>query len=245
MSPSTHGRPRRLFAEDVRADEIVLSASEAHHALNVLRLGPGDAVELFDGRGSRARGRIVGARRGDLTVAIEGRDRIVARPLPEIHLAFAAAKGKRADWLLEKATELAVASLQPVRFERSVAGGKRHRWRAHCISAAKQCGLDYLPDLAEPIALAEYLPAVPDGVKLLGDTRGEASSVPAALAGPAADRPICLLVGPEGGLTDDERAAVIGGGFRPVRLGSTTLRIETAAVALVAACVAWSGAGQV
>lgn len=245
MSPSTHDRPRRLFAEDVLADEVVLSASEAHHALNVLRLGPGDAVELFDGRGTRARGRIVRARRGELTVAVEARDRIVARPTPEIHLAFAVPKGKRVDWLLEKATELGVASLQPVRFDRSIAGGKPHRWWAHCISAAKQCGLDYLPELAEPIALAEFLPAAPDGVKLLGDTRGEASSVPAALAGQTGDRPICLLVGPEGGLTDDERAAVLGGGFRPVRLGSTTLRIETAAVALVAACVAWGGAGQV
>jgi 16S rRNA (uracil1498-N3)-methyltransferase len=237
VTPSTHSRPRRLFAEDVLADEIIVSASEAHHAMNVLRLGPGDAVELFDGRGSRARGRIVRARRGELTVAVEGRAPRVPPPTPAVHLAFAVPKSKRVDWLLEKATELAVASLQPVRFERSVAGGKPNRWRTHCISAAKQCGLDYLPQLGDLIALAEYLLAVPDGVKLLGDTGVESSSVPAALV---ADQPICLLVGPEGGLTDHERACVLDAGFQPTRLGSTTLRIETAAVSLVAACVAWS-----
>ena len=217
-----------------------LPPGEAHHAVHVLRLRAGARVELFDGRGAAAVGKIESAARGEVVVVVEERLPAAQRCGAAIHLAFAVPKGKRLDWLLEKATELAAASLTPVLFERSVAGAdalspaKRERWRGHCIAAAKQCGLDLLPTLEEPIPLGAVLARSPAALGLLGE-RADACSVPEALARWRPGREILLLVGPEGGLTDRERAAVAAAGFGAVRVGATTLRIETAAIALLAA----------
>ena len=243
---SQAARTRRFHVEDLRRDRIALPAGEAHHALHVLRLAEGAEVELFDGRGGRAAARVVGAGRDEVAVRIVRRLPPAERPRPVIHLAFAVPKGKRLDWLIEKATELAVASLRPVLFERSVSGGalpavRRDRWLAHCISAAKQSGLDFLPEIVAPEPLSEALCGGGEGVRLLG-CAGE-GSVPVVDALPARGgaRVVWLLVGPEGGLTEGETAAVAEAGFRRVRLGPATLRVETAAVALVAATHALLG----
>ncbi len=236
---------RRFHAEPLDADAVTLSGAEAHHALNVVRVRAGEPVELFDGRGGLAEGVVADTGRGELTVRVTGRRRLAERPTPRVHLAFAVPKGKRLDWLLEKATELAAASLQPVVFARSIAGGerlsdgKRQRWVSHCIAAAKQCGGDFLPELHDPLPLAEWLrdQAAADQTGVFGSCDAWA-----APAGEALRRltggDVCVLVGPEGGMTDEEAAAAGEAGFRPVRLGRTTLRIETAAVALLAVATA-------
>ena len=177
------------------------------------------------------------------------------RPDPTIELAFAVPKGNRLDWLLEKAAELGVARLVPVAFERSVvrpdlSEHARQRWRGILIAAGKQCGSDWLPEIAPPAVLADYLAGVHCGIRLLGDAR-EGVSVPEALGIrnpsspgpsdhplPSRERGIRILVGPEGGLTEEERGAARAAGFVPVRIGWTVLRVETAAVALLAAVVA-------
>ena len=227
-----------------RPAQARLPAAEAHHALHVLRLGAGAAVALFDGRGGTAVGRIAKAGRGEVLVAIDCALPLAPRPGPRIHLGFAVPKGGRLDWLLEKATELGAASLVPVIFARSVAGterlspAKRERWRARTVSAAKQCGLDYLPEIADPLALEAFLARGPDCLRLLGDLSDDAVPLARGLARRAAGQELVLLVGPEGGLTAGEGAAARLAGFIPVRLGATALRIETAAVALLAAAVA-------
>jgi 16S rRNA (uracil1498-N3)-methyltransferase len=241
-------RHKRFFVEDLAAEIVTLPAGEAHHAMHVLRLGAGDVAELFDGRGCLADGAIVEARHGKVSVRILGRRHVAARPQPVIHLALAVPKGKRMDWLLEKATELAAGSLTPVSFERSVvepgelAGAKRERWLGHCAAAAKQCGLAWLPELHEPQPLTDFLARfVRAGqVGLAGSADTDAVSVRAALASAPSDPAggICLLVGPEGGLTDAEYAAARGAGFIPARLGRTILRTETACIALIAAVTA-------
>ncbi len=155
----------RFFVEDLSPERVMLMVEEAHHALNVLRLGEGEQVELFDGKGSVARGRITEAKKAKVAIAVDGRWRIDDRAPPLIHLAFAVPKGKRLDWLLEKATELGAASLTPVLFERSVSGmfpgrpptATRQRWLAHCVAAAKQSGLNWLPELRDPVPLEELL----------------------------------------------------------------------------------------
>jgi len=149
-------RHKRFFVENLAGEAVALSVGEAHHAMHVMRLGVGDAVELFDGRGAAADGTIVEARHGKVFVRVHTCRQPVARPGPVIHLAFAVPKGKRLDWLLEKATELAAGSLTPVGFERCVAdpgelaGARRERWIGHCASAAKQSGLAWLPELHNP-----------------------------------------------------------------------------------------------
>lgn len=236
----------RLFVGALAPGRLTVAGGEAHHAARVLRLRAGDAVELFDGRGQAVAGRIETVGRRELTVAIDEPPRAQPRPSPEIELAFAVPKGKRVDWLLEKATELVVGVLQPIVSARSVAGpgaegmsvSKRERWRSHCIAACKQCGLNWLPELAEPAELGAYLAArraADDGseVRVLGEAR--AAPIRDVLSAASPGRRVILLVGPEGGFTDDERHTATDAGFRSARLGGTTLRVETAAVALIAA----------
>ena len=223
---------------------VFLPPGESHHAAHVLRLTAGATVELFDGRGARARGRVVDVARREVCVAVDAVERTGARPGPRVHLAFATPKGNRLDWLLEKATELGAASLRPVTFERSVAGAakptpaRRDRWLGHCIAAAKQAGLDFLPDLGDPVPLAALLDRPSDALWIVGDLGDGAVPFADALSRRAPRQDILILVGPEGGLTGAERDRVVAAGFTPVRIGRTTLRIETAAVALLAAAMA-------
>ena len=238
----------RFYCETLAAAAVVeLSTAESHHAMHVLRLGAGAEVELFDGRGRRAAGRIAMAKHGKVSVEVVGPVIESPRPAPTIHLATAIPKGKRLDWLLEKATELGAASLTAVRFERSVSGGEplgesaRERWRAHCIAAAKQCGLDFLPEIHDPLSLQAFLaaPAAGPAVRLVGDLGEGAASLPQAMSDWEPDeQPVTVLVGPEGGFTPAEREAIRAGGFVPVHLGSTVLRIETAALAMLAGVLA-------
>jgi 16S rRNA (uracil1498-N3)-methyltransferase len=236
----------RFFTEDISAPSVTLAGEEALHAVRVLRLHAGAEVELFDGQGGLATGRIVETGRRQVVVEIERRSS-TPRPRPIVHLGFAAPKGRRLDWLLEKAAELGAASLQAVIFQRSVAGGgefsdaKRRRWFEHCLAAAKQCGLDWLPEMRPPVPLADFLVHRGGELCILGQAGPDAARLIDVLARRKDKQAIRLLVGPEGGLTDPELAAVSGEGFLPVRLGRTTLRIETAAVALLAAIIAACG----
>lgn len=224
---------------------VALPASEAHHAAHVLRLGKGDAVELFDGCGGSARARIARVRRGEVTAVVETIAEPSIRPRPHIHLAFAVPKGRRLTWLLEKATELGAASLAAVRFERSVAGrgdvsaAARRRWLSHCIAAAKQARSAFLPALEGPTTLDEFLASPHAGI--YGDSRDTATPLLEAVASVACEAAVHIVVGPEGGLVSSERRALEAGGFAAARLGRTVLRIETAAVALLSAVTALRG----
>jgi 16S rRNA (uracil1498-N3)-methyltransferase len=241
----TDKRPR-FFVPDLPAEapaHVDLPQAEAHHALHVLRLRAGAAVELFDGRGRRAEGRIADADRRRVAVAVE-RAWTESRPAgPLVHLAFAVPKGSRADWLVEKATELGLASLRPTIFERSVAGkeplsaAKRERWLGHCAAAAKQAQVNWLPAIEDAAPLGDVLARASGALILVGDTTAEAMPVLEAMAR-RADEEILLVVGPEGGLAEGERALLRAAGAVAVRLGRSVLRVETAAIALAAAVIA-------
>ena len=234
----------RFFAESIAGGSVELSTGEAHHALHVLRLRDGAAVEVFDGAGGAAEGVFRPTGRKGGVIEIVERRQAADRSEPVIELAFATPKGKRLDWLIEKATELGAAALSPVVFERSIAGpgrgeGPSDRWRGTCIAAAKQCGADFLPEIRRARGLEEFLAAATAGARILGDSAGAAGAAEALAAGSVGG--VAILIGPEGGLTEPERAGAIQAGFTPVRLGELTLRIETAAVALLAAVRACAG----
>ena len=238
---------RRFFLESLPAgagEAVALPPAEAHHAAHVLRLPAGAAVELFDGCGGQARGAIGEIRHGAVTALVSEVLPPLPRPAPVVHLGFSEPKGKRLDWLLEKATELGAASLTPVRFARSVAGqeemtaSRRERWLVHCIAAAKQCGLNFLPQIHSPAGLPGFLASRGQDLCILGDPGLSAKRIKDALADWREGIEIRLLIGPEGGLTDEEQAGAVAAGFVPSRLGATTLRVETAAVALLAATAA-------
>ncbi len=237
----------RFFVPDLPPEapaHAELPPAEAHHALHVLRLRTGAAVELFDGRGGVADGRIADVSHRKVTVQIERAWTEPPFPGPRVHLAFAVPKGSRADWLVEKATELGAASLRPTIFQRSVAGkeplsaAKRGRWVGHCVAAAKQAGLAHLPTVEDPAPLADMLARAAGTLVLVGDTIEEAVPVLEALARQRADQDILIIVGPEGGFAEAERASLRAAGAVAVRLGRSTLRIETAAVVLLAAVMA-------
>ena len=235
---------RRFFVSDLSGDEVQPHPGEVHHALHVLRLKGGDEVELFDGTGTVATGVIAHVDRRNVVMHVTARRTCRPPPPPVIHLAFAAPKGKRIDWLVEKATELGAASLQRVIFDRSPPAAKTEsaakgdKLLGHCISAAKQSGLNFLPKLPAPTTLAEILTARDNSLRLLGDTGPGALQLGEAIEGKLPCQTVMLLVGPEGGLTESERGESIAAGFVPVRIARTTLRTETAAVALLAATIA-------
>ncbi len=243
---SERQRTYRFYCPELAPGRLDLPADEARHAARVLRLRVGDAVELFDGRGRRAPATVRAVEWRGVQVEADDVEGPLRRARPVVEVAFAVPRGKHLNWLLEKCTELGAAAFQPVRFERSVAGRRtlgdaaRRRWKAHCLVAAKQCGLDWLPALRDPLDLPGLLDPPCEQPCLLGDA-GDGSAPLAGELGGCPDA-LRLLVGPEGGLTDAERDSCLDAGWRPVRLGETTLRIETAAAALLAGVRALTGA---
>ena len=241
---NAHPHTRRFFVSDLSSDEVRPHPDEIHHALHVLRLKDGDKVELFDGSGVVAVGVIEHIDRRDVVMRVTDRQTLRPPPPPAIQLAFAEPKGKRLDWLVEKAAELGAASLQRVIFDRSPpaakseSAAKSDKLMVHCVSAAKQCGLNFLPKLPSVTTLAEILARRDNSLRLLGDTGPGALQLCEAIGDKLPCDTVTLLIGPEGGLTESERGESMECGFIPVRIARTTLRTETAVVALLAATVA-------
>jgi len=202
-----------------------------HHLVHVLRLGPGAPVEVFDGRGGAWEATFTGSE------LLLGAKREAARPEADVWIAFGLAKGEKADWVVQKATELGASRLVPWKAERSVVrlegerGAERaRRWQRIAADAARQCGRSDVPEVAPPAELGEALRAPPGFARLAFDTTGAplASAVGRAAAG------FLAVIGPEGGMTDGELRACREAGCQVVSLGPRVLRAETAAIAAVA-----------
>lgn len=217
-----------------------LPPEAAHHAARVLRLREGDRVEMFDGLGNGCSGVIaeLGGRRvvvGGITAGSVDRE----SPL-RVMLAQALSSSEKMDWVVQKATELGVAEIQPLATERSVArlaaerAAKRiEHWRQVAISACEQCGRNLLPEIHAPLDVMVWLQQMKElpGTKLILLPQGAASlHAQARPQGKAV-----LLIGAEGGFTQAESDSALHCGFTPIRLGARVLRTETAAVAGLAA----------
>lgn len=219
--------------------DIALPASAAHHAAQVLRLEPGDAVTLFDGEGGEYGAKIVSssARRVDVRATER---RAVERESPlRITLAQALIASERMDYVVQKAVELGAAAIVPMATARCVtrldgARGERRteHWRQIAIASCEQCGRNRVPAVHPPCDLAAWLRLPSTArLRLLLSPSGPESLHD--MAAPAGD--IELLVGPEGGLAPEEEASALAAGFRAVRLGPRILRTETAGPAMLAA----------
>jgi 16S rRNA (uracil1498-N3)-methyltransferase len=221
----------RLFVDQALAEgaALMLDGPPANYLVNVLRLGPGARVKLFDDRTGEWLGEIVdaGRKRVALAVVEHLRER---EAVPDLWLLFAPIKRGRIDWLVEKATELGVARLVPVLTRRTIVDRLNlDRLRAHIVEAAEQCERTALTELAEPRKLEALLAAWPAERSLFfaDETGGEPLR---AEPGSAA-----ILIGPEGGFTQEERAAIRAlPQARAVSLGPRILRADTAALAAVA-----------
>lgn len=236
----------RYFSDHpIEGDEAILAGPEAHHLVHVMRAKPGTQVVLFDGCGAEFLAEVQAVGRGAVRLTILSQ-RIVDRELPrEIILGAALPKGDRQKWLVEKAVELGVQRIIPLVTERSVAqptSPALDRLRRHVIEASKQCGRNRLMEVAHPLDFATFV-RTPQNTLL----RWIAHPNPAQTSSPApvpempcgeTVGPVWMAVGPEGGFTEEEIAAALHAGWQPVTLGPRILRVETAAIFLVALFVA-------
>lgn len=230
--------PHRFYSPQIPdAGSVLLEDAEAHHLMHVLRHSVGDAVELFDGLGKSAECRIVSTRKRDVTLEV-----VTARLDPvsnskTVILATSVPKGDRFDWLIEKATELGVSRLIPITTQRSVVdprSSKLEKLRNTVIAACKQSNRNTLMEIS-PVTPYEHLLRTiePETVSLIAHPAG------GALADlfppePSGSSRFMAFIGPEGGFSDEEIQAATAVGVRTVGLGSLILRIETAAIAIVA-----------
>jgi len=247
----------RYFSETpISEGRVVLAGPEAHHLVHVMRAKPGTQVVLFDGSGAEFNAQVELTGRNRVQLAVLSRQE-VDRELPrELTLGVPLPKGDRQKWLVEKAVELGVARIVPLVTARSVSQPRvapasrrwdstrpvalasrqwdpKRLWRT-VIEASKQCGRNRLMEIAEPRAWADYVADAADApCRLLAQPCGHPT-----VAGPpsAADLPgrVLLAVGPEGGFTDEEVSLAVAAGWRMIDLGPRILRVETAAILLVA-----------
>lgn len=225
--------PRLYVTSPLAAGASVeLDAGQANYLGNVLRLGVGDAALLFDGANGEWVARVaeVGKKRMTMVADRPGRPQ---EAVPDLTLAFAPVKRTQTDWLIEKATELGVARLQPVMTRRTVAERvKLERLHSIAIEAAEQCNRTSLPGIEEPLSLDAFLKARdPARTLYFADENGGEPIASAVRPGPAT-----ILTGPEGGFTDEERMTIRA---QPdviaLSLGPRILRAETAALAAITA----------
>jgi 16S rRNA (uracil1498-N3)-methyltransferase len=240
--------PRIHHPAALREGEVTDLTPDGARHVQVLRLQPGDALTLFGDPVAGGEYTATVRRMGRSSVEVEvGPHHAVDRePLRQVHLAVGMPANDRMDWLVEKATELGVASIQPLMTERTVLRLKGERadkkvahWQAVAVAACEQCGGNRVPVVHPVRTLPEWL-AQPVGTA--GRWRGVLSlgpdSRPLSQAVPSGVGAVCVVVGPEGGLSPAEEDAVRQQGFVPVGLGPRVLRAETAAVGALAVCTA-------
>ena len=222
------------------SSEFELPAVAAHHASRVLRLRVQDAVQIFDGSGQEWYGRIREISGKKVVLEQLQAGTVEREPPLSIVLAQALCSSEKMDWVVQKATELGVAAIQPVQTRRSVAklAGERaekrtEHWRGVIIAACEQCGRNRLPLIHAPQEFSAWLAGarkIP-GAKFILLQHATASLHEQAKPQTA----VTLLIGPEGGFQEDEMQLAQQAGFIPVRLGARVLRTETAALAAMAA----------
>ena len=232
-----------------------LPAGAARH-VQVLRLQPGDAITLFNGDAlGEFSARVTQMGRSSVQVQVGSFVPTQREPALRVHLAVGMPANERMDWLVEKATELGVASIQPLMTERSVlrlngerADKKVAHWQSVAVAACEQCGGNRMPLIHPVKTLTQWLKVwedrganAPAGLllSLRSDARGvrdtvwqETSTAPAQ---PAVTRQVTFLSGPEGGLSLAEEDTALAAGFQPITLGPRVLRAETAALAALTA----------
>ncbi|MGB0581327.1 MAG: RsmE family RNA methyltransferase [Limisphaerales bacterium] len=222
---------RRLYVPEVEegAQTLSLPAGEAHHARTVLRAREGDRFEILNGQGRRLIGAVLTVSRQGVVLEIES-ESAEARPAFDLVLCQAVVKGKAMDWIVEKGTELGVSQILPVQCERSVSVGAKHeRWCDLAISAMKQCGRAWLPEISTVVSLTEGLQIAGKCDQLIvASLFGERVGLWECLDGA---KSVALWIGPEGDFTEREIEALREAGVNPVSLGPNVLRAETAALA--------------
>jgi 16S rRNA (uracil1498-N3)-methyltransferase len=224
--------------------EVTLPPEEAAHLTRVLRLGPGDAVAVFDGRGLEFRAEVARASRTEVTLTLVAPVTPAAEPVVRLALAQAVLKAEAMDDVVRDATMMGVSRIDPittshvaVKTRRISSGRATERWRRIAVASAKQCRRATIPIVTEPQRFDDWLRTPDDQWRLIlvepAVAQGEEADLRALL-----DRPrpssAALIVGPEGGWSAEERNRAVAAGCVPVSLGALTLRADAVPVAAIA-----------
>lgn len=235
--PRTHKKLQRLYVPDALGPgaSVSLEKGQVNYLANVLRRKPGDEVILFNGRHGAWLAGIVSLSRK--SSSLECSEQIAPQPVPaDLWYGFAPLKSARLDYMVQKATEMGVSALQPV-ITRFTQGKKikSGRLKANIVEAAQQCEVLAVPTLLPQTSLQTLLENwQPERALIFADEATPAAS-PLDRVAPLADRPLGLLIGPEGGFSSEERDLLRAQNFvTPISLGPRILRADTAAVAALA-----------
>ena len=242
--PSLLAMNHRFFIENlIQSDHVTIEGPEAHHLLHVVRIQMGQEVTLLDGSGYEFQARVVNCERRSAQLEIVSKV-LVDRELSwELVVGVALPKGERQRWLVEKATELGVTELIPLTTERSVSEPTDRavqRLQRTVVEASKQCGRTVMMRIRSAQTLSQYLESVPlSNLRLIAHPSQSAeSNSHISIPRPQNDsQAVHLAFGPEGGFTDNEWQQACCLGWQTVDLGPRILRIETSAIALIAALV--------
>jgi 16S rRNA (uracil1498-N3)-methyltransferase len=234
-------RSPRLFIDAPLAAgvQIALDAAQANYLKNVLRLKAGDAVLVFNGREGEWGAHLADTGKRSVALAV-GEQTRPQTPSTDLHYLFAPLKHARLDYMVQKAVEMGAARLQPVLTQHAQATRVNlERMRANAIEAAEQCGILGIPDIAEPVSFERVLATrEPARVLVFCDEDAELRDPVAALQAArtaGARPPLAVLIGPEGGFAEHERAALLAlPNVIRLALGPRILRADTAAVAALA-----------
>lgn len=230
-------RAQRLYIDAPLAAgvEHALGSDHVHYLANVLRAEAGDTLLVFNGRDGEWSARLADVKKRAALLAIEEQ----VRPQldgPDIVYLFAPLKRSRLDYMVQKATELGVAALQPVITQHTIAERvNAERMRANAIEAAEQCGVLRVPVVHEPLPLARAIGDWDAGRTLIFCDEGEAVGGPIEQLGRLSTDRLAVLIGPEGGFSEAERTLLRGKPFvATISLGPRIMRADTAAVAALA-----------
>lgn len=220
-----------LPAVEWNGDMLSLRGDEAHHCVRVLRQKVGDEVIVFDGQGRSVQGVISSASKDEVVIQKQGEEKISPVGL-QLSLCQSIPKGGNMELIVQKAVELGVSRIQPLVTENTVVKAdekKRQKWQRVALEACKQCGQDWLPEVAEISKFTDWIDSSErcelSVVAALDPRSREMNEVLSTLAG---EKTVELLIGPEGDFSQAEYDAAIDAGFRPVTLGDIVLRVETA-----------------
>ena len=242
--------PRIYTPDHLSTDQsLALDAAAARH-VQVLRMQPGDDLTLFNGKGGEFAATVEQMGRSNVQVLVGQHNDVEREANRAVHLAIGMPANERMDWLIEKATELGAASIQPLMTERCVlrlsgerAEKKQQHWQAAAVAACEQCGRNRIPVIHSPILYQKWLlagissawNAIDLGVmKALLSLQDNPLPVAEWARHQPPFAPLLCLAGPEGGLSPQEESAAIAAGFFPITLGPRTLRSETAPLAALA-----------
>ena len=220
----------------IAGSTLQLDDEAAHYVGKVLRLRPGEMLTLFNGKDGEHLAEVASVDKKNVNVQLVSTVQNRADPVLPIHLGLGISRGERMDYAIQKATEAGVSSIIPLLTERCEVKLKGERvdnrvshWSRIAVSACEQSGRCVVPVIETPVLLSEWVARARVGVSFVLDHHGTQGY-------PVASNPeaVTLLIGPEGGLSDEEVKAAQGNGFRPVRLGPRVLRTETAPVIAIA-----------